>query len=271
MKKKEKLMIGMETQEGDHCPECLTNWDGGDVYEYFLEARFNPNHEQHASYRSKTLKELIAIANSYGWDGVNKTRLSKLIGIDCSMDIDADKEDQYDGISYWQCPKCQIAWHRLSGVRTDKFVKKEAPKQIIYNAIQTPDGTIISSDYRHDYVTHVDKNGKTYGVDGGNSYLRRIGDMVDCKDLSVYLEDWTPRFHVKAREVVKRGGRGKCGTEPLTWVPICEMNDNWVKATIEYNNERGLDIGNSWFTNLLRQELHYRNSNGISIKEEENT
>lgn len=61
---------------------------------------------------------------------------------------------------------------------------------LIRNAIQTPDGTILDSLHTHDFKTHIDKiTGKLYGVDGGLSYLRRIGDMEDCIDLSKYNEE----------------------------------------------------------------------------------
>jgi len=292
MNKVKKLKFSGDTKKGDCCPECMANWDGGDIYEHFLEAKFNPNHEQHDYYRDKTLSEIKETAGHYGWSEETPKRFSNLIGIDLSMDLNANEDEQYDGVSYWQCPKCKIAWHRFSGERTDKFVKseketeftikepvsytgtiepiiEEEDKQIIYNAIKTPDGTVISSDHGHDYVVHKDKNGKTYGVDGGCNYLRRIGDVSDCEDLSMYLEPWTPEFHEKARKVVKRGSRGKYGDQPLTWVKICDMNDNWVKATIEYNNDRGMSVDTSWFTKLLHEEMHYRNANSITIEEYE--
>ena len=41
---------------------------------------------------------------------------------------------------------------------------------IIRNAIQTQDGTVLQSFSGHDYKTHVDANGKTYMVDGGLEY-----------------------------------------------------------------------------------------------------
>jgi len=264
---------------GGCCPECNADWGGGDIYEHFLEAKFNPNHEQHNYYKDMTLKEIKEVANGYGWTEEAPLKWERVIGIDCSMDpFDESEDGMYDGVSYWQCPECEIAWHRFKGDRTDKFVKKLKPllpklteeiveEQIIYNAIQTPDGTIISSDHRHDYVTHEDKNGKTYAVDGGQDYLRRTGDISDCKDLSMYLEPWSSEFHERARKVVKRGGRGKNGDQPITWVPICEMNDNWVLATIEYNTERGMSIESSWFTNLLVKEQEYRELYDISISE----
>ena len=40
--------------------------------------------------------------------------------------------------------------------------------EIILNRIQTPDGTVLTSYYRHDYKSYQDKNGETYIVDGGN-------------------------------------------------------------------------------------------------------
>jgi hypothetical protein len=143
---------------------------------------------------------------------------------------------------------------------------EENNKQIIYNAMQTPDGTIIESKNRHDYVTHIDENGETYMVDGGKDYLKRSVNEVPAKDLSMYLEPWTEEFHEKARKVVKRGGRGINGDQPLTWVPICEMNDGWVKATIDYNTERGMGLKKSWFTRLLAHEVQYRKVNEITVE-----
>lgn len=61
--------------------------------------------------------------------------------------------------------------------------------KIIVNAICTPDGTVLLSATRHDFRTHVDANGKTYGVDGGTDYLKRIGDIGDCEEMSIYEDD----------------------------------------------------------------------------------
>ena len=293
MKKIENFKYNSDSLEGDCCPECNASWDGGDIYEHLLEAKFNPNNEQHTNYKDMSISDVKKAAGGYGWTEETPGRFGKVIGVDLSIDPDADGDDRYDGISYWQCPECEIAWHRFKGTRTDRFVKAREDKgsapegidglkeifikdvgdkvgdtrQIIYNAIKTPDGTVISSTHGHDFVTHEDKNGKTYGVDGGTNYLKRVGDTSDCEDLSLYLEKWTPEFHEKAREVVKRGGRGSDGKSPLVWVPISEMNDNWIAGTIVYNSERGFTPENNWFTEILSKEVDYRERLGIKIEE----
>ena len=43
---------------------------------------------------------------------------------------------------------------------------------ILSSRMKTPDGTILESINRHDYVTHTDANGKEYMLDGGCEYVR---------------------------------------------------------------------------------------------------
>ena len=60
---------------------------------------------------------------------------------------------------------------------------------ILKNSIKTPDGTILVSRHRHDYVSHNDTNGETYFIDGGNSYFRGSLNKVPAEDLSITTED----------------------------------------------------------------------------------
>ncbi len=62
---------------------------------------------------------------------------------------------------------------------------------IIQNAIQTPDGTILVSRNRHDFQTHLDKNGSRYGVDGGLDYFKITTDVASSHK-GLYLQDSTP-------------------------------------------------------------------------------
>ena len=102
-------------------------------------------------------------------------------------------------------------------------------KRIIYNAIRTPDGTVLESRHVYDYKTHTDENGEVYMVDGGLEYLRRsYNDGFPAEELSVYLEDG----HEVVREVATWGSYGKNGDGPLKY--ILNYSDNSVCVLLSY-------------------------------------
>lgn len=138
----------------------------------------------------------------------------------------------------------------------------EEPR-LILSKIQTPDGTILTSYHRHDYVTYTDANGEEYMLDGGNDYQRTSVNKESFKDLSI----WSDAPYEIIRENFHRGGRGKNGDEPLKWVPLSEMSDEWVKNCIEYNDNLGM--GKSYANYLYCKELRYRQRMGIKIEENE--
>lgn len=139
---------------------------------------------------------------------------------------------------------------------------KNLQPSLVCNRIQTPDGTILTSYHRHDYKTYIDKNGLEYMVDGGLEYLRRnVHKEAPYKELSVY--DTAPFEEI--RKVYCRGGRGKDGKKSLTWVPLNKMSDEWLKACIIYNKEKGMN--KSFASKMYRKELKYRKENSIKIKE----
>jgi hypothetical protein len=135
-------------------------------------------------------------------------------------------------------------------------------RQLILNRIQTPDGTILTSNHRHDYVCHTDKNGLYYFLDGGRDY-RRMSNHEEAPhiDLAVYSD---APFKV-IREHFCRGTHGKDGRGPLRWVPLNQMNDEWVAACITYNEER--NMGKSYASSLYAKELKYRKRHKITIEE----
>ena len=100
--------------------------------------------------------------------------------------------------------------------------------KLIRNAIQTPDGTIIESTHRHDYVTHTDANGKEYMVDGGLSYIRRSanGDEID---MSLYND----QPHEVQRDVLTWGTYGIDGNQPLQYKTIADMDTGHLEAVVE--------------------------------------
>jgi len=103
-------------------------------------------------------------------------------------------------------------------------------EKIICNRIRTPDGTILESMNRHDFVTYIDANGKEYMVDGGLDYLRRnIHDDAPYIELSVMCN----ADHSVIREVFKWGTYGIDGKQPLTYVILKDMSSDHIEAILE--------------------------------------
>ena len=134
-------------------------------------------------------------------------------------------------------------------------------KKLILSQIQTPDGTILKSMHVHDYVIHLDANGEEYMLDGGNEYQRYNITKEPFKDLSIYSD---APFEI-IRENYHRGGRGKDGLQPLTWVPLSKMSNEWLKNCIKYNDDRG--IGNCDSNYWYNKELKYRQRMEIFIED----
>ena len=98
---------------------------------------------------------------------------------------------------------------------------------LIMNAIQTPDGTILRSLFRHDYKEYVDANGKTYIVDGGLDYVRR-SDNGDENDMCLY--DDTP--HEVQRQIFEWGTYGINGDQPLKYLCVADMDTAHLKTIV---------------------------------------
>ena len=116
--------------------------------------------------------------------------------------------------------------------------------------MKTPDGTILTSWSRHDFVQHTDKNGKTYFVDGGREYLRRGGDYQDCEEMSKYLSD----NHEENREYFTWGSYGKDGKDRLHYIKLCDMTDEHIITILETQEH----IKDTYVEDLFNTELEYR-------------
>ena len=118
---------------------------------------------------------------------------------------------------------------------------------IIRNALRTPDGTIIRSRHRHDYVTHTDANGKEYMVDGGLDYIRRSRNG-DEEDMVVTTED---SFEV-VRQTCDWGTYGINGDQPLKYVTVAEMETDHIEAVL-----KNVKFINSSIKTTMEHELEY--------------
>ena len=123
--------------------------------------------------------------------------------------------------------------------------------KLVYSAIRTPDGTILSSVHRHDYVTHTDKNGESYMLDGGLEYQRTSINKEPAENISLSIGD----PHNKIREAVTWGSYGKKGNGPLRRVPVSEMSDDHLNAVVvlPYVHQ---NIGIVFLDELAYRDLH---------------
>ena len=129
--------------------------------------------------------------------------------------------------------------------------------RIVSNRIRTPDGTILESMHRHDYVTYLDANGKEYMVDGGLDYLRRnVHDDAPYEELSVYADD----LHIEIRSVFKWGTRGKDGKQPLTYVPLKDLTTEHIEAILDTQTHIASHI-----RQIFINELNFRNSEAYIV------
>lgn len=125
-------------------------------------------------------------------------------------------------------------------------------RKLMYNAIMTPDGTLLVSRHRHDFRMHLDTvTGKEYGVDGGVTYIRHIGNVdKDCKVILLYSDDDFETL----RNNVAWGSYGKDGNEPLHYILIKDMEQDHILAIL--NNCKQIHM--AWY-NLFEKEIEYRN------------
>jgi len=107
--------------------------------------------------------------------------------------------------------------------------------RIVYNAIQTPDGTVIQSKYRHDYVEYTDKNGQYYMVDGGLDYPRRGFDKNDYIDLYKLFKDCTLNECTQYLMWGQNYDKDMNRLPKTIFKPICELTTDHIQAILDGN------------------------------------
>ena len=120
--------------------------------------------------------------------------------------------------------------------------------RILLNRIKTPDGTILTSYNRHNYVEYKDTITKeVLMVDGGTDYLRR--NMGTYEELSVYDDG----SHLTRRSAVHWGTRGKDGRQPLVYKPIKDLDSDHIEAILKTQHQIS-----DFYREILKDELNYR-------------
>lgn len=120
-------------------------------------------------------------------------------------------------------------------------------RQLVYNAVRCLECDELLVSYSvHDYKTCKCPNSAM--VDGGTAYARYGAmDMSRIEKIYVYDDD---DFEVVRKHAV-RGSRGPNGDQPLSWIAICDMDDDYLQAVLDYG-------GADWHLNIIRKEIEYR-------------
>jgi hypothetical protein len=126
---------------------------------------------------------------------------------------------------------------------------------MISNGLQTPDGTIIYSRSRHDYVTHLDANGREYMIDGGLDYVRSSA-WGDEQLMTVTIE----HDHEQVREACVWGTYGINGDQPLHYKKLADMDRDHINAVLETSSQMHRGIKTA-----MINELEYRRNNKDKI------
>lgn len=117
-------------------------------------------------------------------------------------------------------------------------------RQIVLNkgeCTKCKDGLV--SNNRHDFVRC--SCGESF-LDGGTEYIRSGGPI---KLTTVYADD---DFEL-VRKSASRGSRGPNGDQPLSYIPICDMDDDHLEAVLEYG-------GAPWHIEIIKKEIEWRKS-----------
>jgi hypothetical protein len=124
---------------------------------------------------------------------------------------------------------------------------------IVYNAIQTPDGTILQSKHRHDYVSYTDKNGQYYAVDGGLEYVKRSWDKPDYTELNKTFKECTLDECTKYLNWGQNYDADMNKLPETIFKPICELNTGHIEAILE-----GGYCKNEMYLKVFEYELNKR-------------
>ncbi len=137
--------------------------------------------------------------------------------------------------------------------------------EIILNRIQCNACLdIITSYHQHDY--HSCKC-DLVSVDGGRAYLKRSYKCLDAEGGRPYtdLSVWSSADFESIRWCLMRGSRGKNGDQPLTYVSLAEISDNYLANLLVYQVQNMYTGSIDYKYQVM--ERQYRIDNNIVIEE----
>lgn len=108
---------------------------------------------------------------------------------------------------------------------------------LLANAMKCPDGTIIQSKHRHDYVEYIDKDGDYFMIDGGISYQRYSNESGKGELITITSDDdiTTIREWMYWGKNYEKDGTLLPKTE---WVKLKDITDDHLDGLIQYWKDR---------------------------------
>lgn len=126
--------------------------------------------------------------------------------------------------------------------------------KLIQNAIKTPDGTILKSRTRWDYLAYTDAiTGETYMVDGGTDYLRRSVNTTPATELSVY--EGEAFLDVREKLLWKTYGKNYELLPEGKYLILKDMLTDHICAILETQKH----LEGTWVQQCFKDELNFRN------------
>lgn len=139
--------------------------------------------------------------------------------------------------------------------------------EIILNRIQCKYcKDVLTSHHRHDYVT-CSCSIEPVSVDGGRAYLKRCYSPTS-DDRSLPYTDLSVMSSAPFQDIRKalyRGNRGKNGDQPLTWVALADISNDYLDNLIVYQEENMYTDSIDYKYQVM--ERQYRVDKNILIEE----
>lgn len=105
--------------------------------------------------------------------------------------------------------------------------------------IDNQEPVYLASLNTHDFRAFALPNGQFVAVDGGPSYIRRVGGNAPNAKIEEYSLDINDDFD-KICDMLLWGTRGEDGKQPLKFVRLADCSVEHLKAILKYRGEGGL-------------------------------
>lgn len=147
--------------------------------------------------------------------------------------------------------------HKQQQEEKETFIREIDIPRIVYNAIQTPDGTVLESLTMSDYRQHLDEvTNELYFCHGGNRYLARNLNIFPYIELSLHADG---DFEL-IRQRMAIFSNLALGIRTRKPVKLCNLSDKILEKKIKANQDK-----TDPYNQMFQKEWDYRVENRIVV------